>query len=288
MLGGCAVGGSVDRVRPTAAVDTGESTARGYRETKLTGHIQDPQITESSGLVAASAGRGSYWTHNDSGGGVELYCLRSRGASCGTWTVTGAEAADWEDIAKGPGATAGATYLYLGDIGDNEAVRASISIYAVPEPSPTGADGATQPSTVLSFTYPDGPRDAETLLVHPSTGDLYVVSKGARPEVYAARAPLTSGTLEFVGLAPGPGPAPGPTGGDISPNGRRVIFSTYTGGIELRLPKGKTFDSIWARPPHAVSFPFDQREAIAYSPSGSSLLSTSEGKNAPIYKATRR
>ena len=288
MTGNCAGRESGQVVRPTAAPGSEQRAAKGYGDAKLIGHIEDPQITESSGLVTADTTRASYWTHNDSGGEALLFCLESRGDSCGTWTVTGADALDWEDIARGPGPSKGTTYLFVGDIGDNQEDRAFVSVYAIPEPSPTGSDGATQPATTLTFTYPDGSHDAETLLVHPVSGDLYIVTKGAEPAVYAARSPLASGPLELVGPAPEPGALPGPTGGDISPNGRRVIFATYTGAIEIRLRKGKRFDSIWNRSPRAISFPFEQREAIGFSPSGTSVLTTSEGENAPIYKVTRR
>ena len=70
-------------------------------------------------------------------------------------TLAGAEAVDWEDIA-----IRGRT-LYVGDIGDNLAVAAGSPSTA----SPSAGRGDTRAPIVLR--YPDGPHDAEALLVDP-------------------------------------------------------------------------------------------------------------------------
>src|SRR4030095_1706133 len=82
--------------------------------------IKDKSISESSGLVASRTTPGAYWTHNDSGDGPFIYAFDTRGDSFGTFRVTGAEARDWEDIAAGPGPQPNRSYLYIGDIGDND------------------------------------------------------------------------------------------------------------------------------------------------------------------------
>ena len=270
------------REEPSTGVPTGPE---GYGPARLLGHIEDDAITESSGVVASSTMPGSFWTHNDSGGRPFLFCIRSDGRSCGAYAVSGAGIFDWEDIARGPGPEAGLSYLYIGDIGDNTASRSSVVVYRIPEPSgaPTGE------ATELVLTYPDGPQDAETLMVHPRTGDLYIVSKSSVPVVYVARAPLgSSTTMEVLGKAKIPGPLPGPTGGDISPNGRRVVLSLYTGAVEYVSPQGDRFDAIWRTEPDGIDLPVvTQREAIAYTLDGRSIVTTSEGRDAPIHRTTR-
>ena len=260
--------------------------AEGYGRTRLVGRMTNPEITESSGLVASASRPGTFWTHNDSGGRPVLFCLRANGGSCGATSISGAGIFDWEDIARGPGPEPGVDYLYIGDIGDNTHVRDSIVVYRIPEPR----NGDSAEAIKIVLTFPGGPRDAETLMVHPGTGDLYVISKGDTPVVYVARAPLSSPmAMEVVGKAPSPGFLPGPTGGDISPDGTRVVLSLYTGVQELVLPPGSPFDSIWRREPVGISVPpVAQREAITYSLDGRSILSTSEGPNAPIHRASRR
>ena len=85
--------------------------------------IKEKSISESSGLAASRSTPGAYWTHNDSGDGPFIYAFDTRGDSYGVFRVTSAEARDWEDIAAGPGPQANKSYLYIGDIGDNDAKR---------------------------------------------------------------------------------------------------------------------------------------------------------------------
>ena len=58
--------------------------------------------------------------------------------------------------------------VWVGDIGDNQAVRPSVTVTRVP------LDGG--PVAAYELTYPDGPADAESLLVDPE-GRLVVVTK---------------------------------------------------------------------------------------------------------------
>ena len=80
------------------------------------------------------------------------------------------------------------------------------------------------PADAIRLAYPDGPRDAETLIVDPLTRDIYIISKRELvPKVYRAAYPqsLTQQTkLEHVAVLPF---GMFPTGGDVSPDGRRVI-----------------------------------------------------------------
>lgn len=52
--------------------------------------IEDPRITESSGLAASRAHPGIYWTHNDSDDGPYVYAVDSRtGKTVATITMKG-------------------------------------------------------------------------------------------------------------------------------------------------------------------------------------------------------
>src|SRR5690242_4444205 len=93
--------------------------------------IKDEAIDESSGLVASRTSPGAYWTHNDSGDGPFIYALDTRGNTLGIFRVPGATNRDWEDISQGPGPQLGRSYLYIGDIGDNDRKRADIVVYRV-------------------------------------------------------------------------------------------------------------------------------------------------------------
>jgi hypothetical protein len=159
--------------------------------------VKVPQLSEASGLALSRRVPGRLWTHNDSGQPV-LFALDSRGAVTGRLRVSGAKVEDWEAVEVGP--CGDGSCIYIGDIGDNDAERRSITVYRVPEPE--GATGTAAVADTLRATYPDGPHDAETLFV--AGGRLYVVTKGETGPVglYRFPAQLQSGTtmkLERVG-----------------------------------------------------------------------------------------
>ena len=265
--------------------------------------IKDKSVTESSGLVASRTTPGAYWTHNDSGDGPFIYAFDTRGDSFGTFRVTGAQARDWEDIAAGPGPQPNKSYLYIGDIGDNDSVRPEVVVYRVPEPQLSAATrtldkkrpGSTEPADAIRLKYPDGKHDAEALLVHPRTGNIYIVTKilMANPGVYEAAAPFTavqSITMRRVGETRVPSLFGGViTGGSISPDGRRVALCDYFQGYELVLPAGNSnFDDIWKQ--KMTGFDLGKRkqgESITYRLDGKALLATTEGKQAPLIQVLR-
>jgi hypothetical protein len=259
--------------------------------------LEDRRITESSGVVASRRNPGLFWTHNDSGDGPFVYAFDRAGRSHGTWRVEGAKAFDWEDIAAGPGPEAGRSYLYAGDIGDNDEKRELIIVYRFAEPEVTDADAAsthesprvTAPAEALRLKYPDGAHNAEALLVHPTTGDLYVVTKGGDAAgVYKLAAPFDASavnTLARVATLHGPGFfGTLVTGADISPDGRRVALCDYASGYELTLPEGsKDFDDIWRQQPTLVPLGARrQGESVCYRIDGNALLATSEGTPTPL------
>jgi hypothetical protein len=265
--------------------------------------IKDKSISESSGLVASRTTPGAYWTHNDSGDGPFIYAIDTRGDSFGTFRVSGAQARDWEDIAAGPGPQPNRSYLYIGDIGDNDAVRPEVIVYRVPEPSLSSATrkftksrpGSTESAEAIRLKYPDGKHDAEALLVNPRTGNIYIVTKVllANPGVYEALAPFTAGqsiTMRKVGEPHVPSLFGGViTGGSISPDGRRVALCDYFQGYEIVLPAGTSnFDDIWKQ--KMTGFDLGKRkqgESITYRLDGKALLATSEGKQSPLIQVER-
>jgi hypothetical protein len=271
-------------------------------------NLENQSIKESSGIAASRRNAGIFWTHNDSGDGPFVYAFDRQGKHRGVWRVTGAKAIDWEDMAIGPGPRRGRSYLYLGDIGDNSKMRDQITVYRVAEPQVTPKDSSstvqnpreTEAADVFRLKYPDGRYDAETLLIHPLTGELYIITKmrGAPARVYKLRAQAPKSgvsTLSYVGDLRFPNQFQGfITGGDISPDGRRIIICDYLGACELILPekRGIAFDEIWKQSPLPVDiggFPGVRRqgEAICYRADGLALLATSEGLPCPLIEVVR-
>ena len=289
---------------PTVAATPSPSDTGPYGPPQVIGTIKNLAVSESSGLVASRTSPGVYWTHNDSGDGPFIYAMGEKGDSFGVWRVTGAEADDWEDISVGPGPQADKSYLYIGDIGDNDSTRKHIVIYRVLEPTPTLADQqsskakprVTEPAEVIRLRYPDGAHDAEALLVDPKTGKIFIVTKIAmqKPGIYEAVMPLEVGksnTMKFVGELKIPSPFGGIiTGGSVSPDGTRLALCDYFQGYETELPAGSSsFEEIWKQ--RFVSFNFGKRkqgESIAYRFDGRAVLGTSEGRGAAIFEVVRK
>jgi hypothetical protein len=206
-------------------------------------------------------------------------------------------------MASGPGPDANKSYLYLGDIGDNNEARDEIVVYRVPEPTLTAATrkatkarpGSTEPAEAIRLKYPDGKHDAEALLVHPTTGNIYIVNKVpiANPVVYEAAAPFTTGKLVVmrrIGEIHVPSIFGGViTGGSISPDGRRVALCDYFQGYEIVLPaSSRDFNDIWKQ--KMIGFDLGKREqgeSITYRLDGKAFLATSEGKQSPLIQVLR-
>lgn len=282
----------------------GALSPQSYGPARTVATIKSESVTESSGLVASRTLPGAYWTHNDSGDGPFIYAFNTHGDSLGVFRVAGANARDWEDIAIGPGPLTNHVYLYIGDIGDNSSARTEIVVYRIREPdlktAPKNSTKAqpltTEPAKAIRLRFPDGKHDAETLLVHPRTGNIYIVTKAAfaNPVVYEATKQVTTGatiTMKRIGEIHVPSLFGGAiTGGSISPDGRRVALCDYFQGYELVLPaNAKDFNDIWKQ--RMTRFDLGKRkqgEAIAYRLDGNALLATSEGKQPDLIQVERR
>ena len=246
-------------------------------------------LTESSGLVASPQYEGVLWTVND-GPRPMLYAFDRSGRSRAVVRVAGARVFDWEALSLGPGPVARRSYIYIGDIGDNQHQRRSIQVYRVEEPNLKAT--ISRPAETIRLVYPDGAHDAEALLVHPKTGDLYIVIKSReRDSVYKAKAPLstkTAITLQHVADLRLPEGSlltmlvGRVTGGDISPDGRKVILCDYERAWEAEA-RDDEFDSVWKAEWRMIDLgQRHQGEAVAYRKDGKAVLATSEGKEFPL------
>ncbi len=149
--------------------------------------FESPDISESSGVAVSRRHPGLLWTHNDSGHDPILYAVDLKGRQVGRFTVTGAKAVDWEDIALGRCPGTDETCLYVADTGDNGERRNHVSLYIVREPDDVDGE-RTVGARRIRLSYPDGPRDVEALAVMPS-GDVLLISRGRRRPIVALRLP---------------------------------------------------------------------------------------------------
>ena len=275
-----------------------------YGKARRIATLQDNLITESSGLTASRRNKDIFWTHNDSGDDAFLYAFDRNGKRRGVFRVAGAKNYDWEDIAAYTDLKTGENYLFIGDIGDNGGKRAEIVIYRVREPEikPEDANSTkknarqTARAEVIRVRYPDGARDAETLVVNPANGDLYIASKSLMndADVYKLAAGFEinkPNTLEHVSTIGVPSLTRGfLTGGAISPDGKRLILCDYFAAYELVLPaKAKNFDEIWKQKAEAIDLgERGQGEAICYGLDGKNVYATSEKKSSPLIEVQRK
>jgi len=188
--------------------------------------VSVPGIPEASGLAVSRRVPGRLWTLNDSGQPV-LFALDARGSVTGQVRLTGAQVEDWEAIAVGTCGTA--PCVYVADIGDNAAGRSRVTIYRLPEPE--AASGTAAVADVFHATYPDGPQDAEAILL-AGDGRLHIVTKGETGAIGIYRFPseLKSGStmrLERVGTPSAkPDAASRITDAAVSPDGQWAALRT--------------------------------------------------------------
>lgn len=255
--------------------------------------MQHDPLREVSGLVASRAHPGVLWAHNDSDDEPRLYALTTSGTHLGVFTLDGAEARDWEDLAIGPGPEPGVDYLYAGDIGDNDSQRDLKYVYRVAEPSVSidqaPSDVSLTDVSTITLRYPDGPSDAETLLADALTGDLYVITKRSTDvTIYRAAAPQSTtdvidmeraGTLSMPRVPYLPAAGQGAVGGDIAPSGLEVLLKTYAAVYYWKRASGA--EALFAHPPETLPYvPEPQGEAIAWATDGSGYFTVSEERGA--------
>ena len=224
--------------------------------------ISDARVTESSGLARDEAAQG-YWTVNDSGSAGVVYQLGPEGRTRGTLNYR-AQPRDVEAVAVH------GNRLYVADIGDNTGVRDSVSVYYFLNPR---ANGLTVTYNSFDFRYPDGPHDAETLLVD-GAGRLYLVTKGVEGGIYVApQSPSRSGVnvLRRVGDAPGL-----VTDGVFLPGDRQIALLTYGSVVVI---DATSYAQVASAPIPAQA----QAESLAVNLAGDGLLVGSEGRNSKVY-----
>jgi hypothetical protein len=153
--------------------------------------VESADLGDVSGLAASRAHPGVLWAVNDRSGTIALVALDLDGEDRGRYSIEGIEHRDWEAAGIGPGPDPDRSYLYIGDIGDNEADRPFVSVIRVPEPriAPDGNPRVLSGAEVVSFVYPDGPHDAEALVVDPLTGEMLVIHKVVTGDADVYRVP---------------------------------------------------------------------------------------------------
>ena len=281
-LWGCAAHSQVTSPSPTVASPTA---------TPVAPHIEflqdDKQLDEVSGIAVVRSKPDLFWMHNDSGDTARLFAVNRSGRISLTVNLKGATAFDWEDC------DAQGKWVYAGDIGDNFSIRQDVQIYRFREPKHPNGDELTLTRKNWQRTtlrFPDGAHNCESLAVAPD-GRILLVTKeengvsgfwvwqsGWKDGTNATLSKMASykfdGAGKYAKLA---------TGADFSPDGRKLIVTTYTDLYEFRLTRPFDFASLEMQPVKQALPAQKQCEAVCYSLDGKTIYSTGEGKHVPVW-----
>jgi hypothetical protein len=224
----------------------------------------DPAIDESSGLVDLGS---LVVTTDDSGGDPLVFVVDPRtGRTVGHATYAD-RVTDVEALAP-----AGDGAVWVGDIGDNDEVRASVQVYRVPVAR--GDHRVAAPS--YEMVYPDGAHDAESLVAAPD-GRLYVITKGllggtayVAPRHLDPDRPNRLRAVAAVDVWA--------TDAALFPDGRHLLVRGYDTAAIYTFPG--------FRPVASLDLPRQkQGEGVSIGRSGRILLS-SEGGHSPVLEVT--
>ncbi|MEO6287401.1 MAG: PE-PGRS family protein [Dyadobacter sp.] len=267
---------------PDPKPDTGNSDQFETTPERVT--IAPGIIDEASGLAPSYNMSGSLWTNQDSGRPHSLYLISKDGKSIKEFNVPGTTNRDWEDVAIGPGPANGVNYLYIGDIGNNNSpISSTGTIYRVPEI--TDINGAFNQSDVekMTFSYPDGPRDAEALLLDPASKDIFIISKeGASTGIYRLAFPQSiteTMVAEKVGSVPSVSTV---TGASVSKDGSEIILRTYLAAYYWKRTLGESVGQtlMKAATKQLLVALEPQGEGICFAADGNGFYTLSERSNA--------
>jgi hypothetical protein len=245
--------------------------------------VENEDIVEASGIASSRTNPGVLWTHNDSGREGYLYAVAEDGSDLGRFSMAGIDVRDLEDIAVAPGPFEGVSFLYIGDIGDNDTQHDSVTVYRIPEPyvplDGKPVDVAVTGTETITVVYPDGPHNAETLMVDPDSMDMYIVTKQeSRADIYRASYPQSASepdTLEFIATIP----ISLVTAGDISPSGDDVLLKNLETVYRWRRQPGETLEHAFEQSPETMPYvPEEQGEGIGWDLAGTGYFTISEMK----------
>ena len=119
--------------------------------------LQTDVLNEASGIDFGILNKQVLFSHNDSGNKAEIYALTIDGKILSTLILKGTKNRDWEDIAVAKDPQNDISYIYIADIGDNNAKYNTVYVYRFKEPQLTGKNEILQISAVdtIEIIYED-------------------------------------------------------------------------------------------------------------------------------------
>ena len=281
-------------VEPTGTTIAPERVPYRHADVRWLGNIDNLDLAEASGLDVSTRDPELLWAINDSANEPRLFALSPLGADLGSWPIALPALGDWEDLSSYR--IDGTSYLLIADTGDNFRWRRVLRLYILREPQLRELTDSTilQVERVIEFSYPEGPRDSESVAVDASTREILILSKRVIPaEVY--RLPLDAPddrvvTAERIALLTGipqpverdlyedPNYGPGrsaPTALDVHGNSALVV--TNKDAYLFERQPDEPWSTAFARIPQRIALPrVGQQEAGAFARDGRSFYTTIE------------
>lgn len=268
---------------------------------EVTGRLENPAIREASGLARSQREAGVLWVINDGGADVIVHAIDHAGIRQGEFKLKKSNNKDWEDLASFR--LDDIAYLLIADIGDNLARRPYRTLYIVEEPQ-AAENHKAKIAWRLDYSYPNGPRDAESVAVDVENQRILILSKrDIPPLLYAlplhpeADDRLTASLLGPVLSLPRPRRedvefAPfrkdwywQPTGMDISQDNLAAVIMTYRAVYYYeRDPEQGWFDALNSKPLRISLGNFKNAEAIAFADDQRTVIVTGEGKHSRVLR----
>lgn len=237
--------------------------------------ISNPLLEEISGLSFSEIHPNLIYMQTDSGGESAVYLLDSMGCEQGKIALEGITNRDWEDIVVGRDLN-GIPHVYIAEIGDNRAQHQTVYVYRFPEPD-HAASGVTSVERAR-LAYPGGARDAETLMIDPWDGKMYIVSKRDSLNTLYSFDQSAFQDSSLTILRPHfTLPFTMATGGEISRDGKQILIKNYNEIFYWQREEGESLLEVLKQDPIRLPYiPEPQGEAIGFSPGGKSFYTISE------------
>lgn len=253
----------------------GSPVTEGFESTPVAKPLTPLILDEASGIADSKVNPGYLWVQQDSGNPSEITLLSHDGILLKKINIKTAVNRDWEDMASGNGPTAGANYIYLADIGDNALAASTYFIYRFTEPA--SANDTVFNYDKITFQYPDGPHDAEAILVDNISKDIYIITKQDSPsriykipypqDINGINTAILSGSLSFSGV----------TASAISVDGKEILIKTYTSIYYWKRNTTQSVEQALTVEPVILNSQFEpQGEAICFKNDNSGFFTLSE------------